>query len=195
MLPIAEPIALCVPFRYRALCGPRVHFTLRSLRENWHTGPQNLRHLRQTKPTIRFFYFWCMKTREQILLGEATVKTSRSGGKGGQNVNKVSTKVELVFDVAASTLFTETEKERLLQKLADKFDGDGLLHVISQASRSQAENKAKALEKLSKMLENALKVPKKRVATKPKKGAVERRLTEKKKTGELKKLRGGKPDF
>lgn len=136
-----------------------------------------------------------MKTRDEILLAEATVKTSRSGGKGGQNVNKVSTKVELVFSVADSTLFSDTEKEKLLRKLADKMDNEGLLHVVSQASRSQADNKAKALEKLAKMLENALKEPKKRVATKPKKGAVERRLTSKKKTGEIKKLRGNRPDF
>lgn len=136
-----------------------------------------------------------MKTRDEILLAEATVKTSRSGGKGGQNVNKVSTKVELVFSVSGSSLFSDAEKEKLLRKLADKLDSEGLLHVVSQASRSQADNKAKALEKLAKMLENALKEPKKRVATKPKKGAVEQRLTNKKKTGEIKKLRGQRPDF
>jgi len=136
-----------------------------------------------------------MKTRNAMLLAEATVKTSRSGGKGGQNVNKVSTKVELVFDVAASGVFSETEKEKLLRKLADKLDSEGLLHVVSQASRSQADNKAKALEKLAKLLENTLKDPKKRVATKPKKSAVEQRLTNKKKTGEIKKMRGQKPDY
>lgn len=142
-----------------------------------------------------FLYFYRMKTREETLLAEATVKTSRSGGKGGQNVNKVSTKVELVFDVAASSLFSEREKERLLRKLAEKLDSEGLLHVVSQASRSQADNKATALEKLAKLLENALKEPKKRVATKPKKSSVEQRLNSKKKTGEIKKLRGRKPDF
>lgn len=136
-----------------------------------------------------------MKTRNDLLLAEATVKTSRSGGKGGQNVNKVSTKVELVFDVAASGAFSEAEKEKLLRKLADKLDNEGLLHIVSQASRSQADNKAKALEKLAKLLENALKDPKKRVATKPKKSAVEQRLTDKKMAGERKKLRGKKPDF
>ena len=130
-----------------------------------------------------------------MLLAEATVKTSRSGGKGGQNVNKVSTKVELVFDVAVSGVFSETEKEKILRKLADKLDSEGLLHVVSQASRSQADNKAKALEKLARLLENALKEPKKRVATKPKKSAVEQRLINKKKMGEIKKLRGQKPDY
>ena len=142
-----------------------------------------------------FCYFWSMKTRNDMLLAEATVKTSRSGGKGGQNVNKVSTKVELVFDVAVSGVFSETEKEKILRKLADKLDSEGLLHVVSQASRSQADNKAKALEKLARLLENALKEPKKRVATKPKKSAVEQRLINKKKMGEIKKLRGQKPDY
>ena len=136
-----------------------------------------------------------MKDRERELLSETTFKTSRSGGKGGQNVNKVSTKVELTFDIAASRVFSDLEKSRLLQKLATKLDSEGLLHIVSQASRSQADNKKTAVEKLLKMLENGLKVPKKRVATKPKKGAVEERLTDKKKTGALKKLRGQKPDF
>lgn len=136
-----------------------------------------------------------MKTREQSLLSEAQFKTSRSGGKGGQNVNKVSTKVELVFDIAASAILTETEKAKLLTKLAVKLDNEGLLHVVSQASRSQADNKKTATEKLLKLIENGLKDPKKRVATKPKKSSVQARLNTKKKTGEIKKLRGQKPDF
>lgn len=136
-----------------------------------------------------------MKTREQSLLGEAQFKTSRSGGKGGQNVNKVSTKVELVFDIAASATLNETEKAKLLTKLAPKLDNEGLLHVVSQASRSQADNKKTATEKLLKLIENGLKDPKKRVPTKRKKGSIEERLNTKKKTGEIKKLRGQKPEY
>lgn len=128
------------------------------------------------------------------LLHECLIKTSRSGGKGGQNVNKVSSKVELVFDIRLSAVFSDYEKEKLIQKLADKLDSEGLLHVVSQTSRSQLENKKIAGEKLIKLLENALKEKKARKATKPGKAAVEKRITEKKKTGQLKKLRNQKPD-
>ena len=141
------------------------------------------------------YFCGAMSIPEQALLGEVIFKTSRSGGKGGQNVNKVSTKVELVFDIAASALFTDTQKEKLLRKLAGKLDTEGLLHVVSQASRSQMDNKKTATTKLLTLLENGLKDPKKRVATKPKKSSVQARLNTKKKTGEIKKLRGERPDF
>lgn len=136
-----------------------------------------------------------MKRPIEELLEECLIKTSRSGGKGGQNVNKVSSKVELIFDIRLSALFSDHEKERLIQKLADKLDSDGLLHVVSQTSRSQQENKKTAAEKLNKLLENALKEKKARKATKPGKAAVEKRIAEKKKTGELKKMRNQKPPF
>ena len=140
-------------------------------------------------------YFAHMNLPEQALLSETVFKTSRSGGKGGQNVNKVSTKVELLFDIAASAVLTDVQKEKLLQKLAAKLDNEGKLHVVSQASRSQADNKKTAAEKLIRLLENGLKDPKKRIATKPKKSSVEERLNDKKKAGAIKKLRGQRPDF
>lgn len=126
---------------------------------------------------------------------EIQFKTSRSGGKGGQNVNKVSSKVELIFDIRNSYSLDEPQKEKLLLKLSSKLDTDGLLHVVSQTSRSQIDNKKIAIEKLHKLLENGLKETKKRIATKPKKGAKEKRLNDKKITGEIKKLRGGSIDF
>jgi ribosome-associated protein len=129
------------------------------------------------------------------ILREVQFKTSRSGGAGGQNVNKVSSKVELVFDIRTSFVLTDSQKGKLLEKLAGKLDSEGLLHVVSQISRSQPENKKIAADKLLKILENGLKVTKKRIATKPRKGAKEARLNTKKRDGEIKKLRGGKPDW
>lgn len=126
---------------------------------------------------------------------ETQFKTSRSGGAGGQNVNKVSSKVELIFDIRNSYVLSDVQKEKLLYKLVGKLDSEGLLHVVSQTSRSQPENKKIALEKLQKILENGLKETKKRIATKPKKGAKEARLNTKKRDSEIKKLRGQKPDF
>lgn len=129
------------------------------------------------------------------ILREVQFKTSRSGGAGGQNVNKVSSKVELVFDIRSSFVLNDFQKEKLLSKLASRLDSEGLLHVVSQVSRSQPENKKIAADKLFKLLENGLKVTKKRIATKPKRGAKEARLSTKKRDGEIKKLRGQKPDW
>src|SRR5690606_11353016 len=85
-------------------------------------------------------------------------KTSRSGGSGGQNVNKVETKVELLFDLAAADIFTPAEKERLRRKLSARILAEGLVQVVAQESRSQLENKEIALRKLYELLVNALKV-------------------------------------
>ncbi|MBS1526079.1 MAG: aminoacyl-tRNA hydrolase [Bacteroidetes bacterium] len=111
---------------------------------------------------------------------EVIFKASRSGGKGGQNVNKVSTKVELLFDIAGSVLFTDDEKQLLLQKLGARLNRDGLVQVMSEEERSQFMNKEKALEKLHHILTLALHRPKKRKPTKPSKAAKAERLTSKK---------------
>lgn len=132
---------------------------------------------------------------QENITKEVLFKTSRSGGKGGQNVNKVSSKVELVFDIRNSYSLDDAQKEKLLTKLASKLDMEGLLHIVSQTSRSQIDNKKLALEKLFKLLENGLKENKKRIATKPKKSSVEKRLNTKKIVGETKKLRGQKPNW
>ncbi len=92
----------------------------------------------------------------ELLIQEFTYRTSRSGGKGGQNVNKVETKVEARLDVAASVALTEEEKVYLLEKLADKISAEGFLSATNQTDRSQLTNKEKATEKLLKLVEKGL---------------------------------------
>ena len=130
-----------------------------------------------------------MLIKEKDILKEVKFKTSRSGGKGGQNINKVSTKVELVFSIENSLSFTDEQKQLLLEKLSNQLDSEGFLHVVSQASRSQLENKKIAIAKFFKLINSAFIIRKKRKATKPSKTAVEKRIKSKKIAGEQKKLR------
>lgn len=113
------------------------------------------------------------------LLKTVTFKTSRSGGKGGQNVNKVSSKVELIFNIDDAYFFTEEEKLRLKEKLSTRLDSEGLIHVISQEDRSQLLNKQRAIIKLVSLLKTALQVQKARKATKVPKSVKEKRLASK----------------
>ena len=124
---------------------------------------------------------------KEALLREVTFKTSRSGGKGGQNVNKVSSKVELNINIKASQLFTDEQKENLICKLSNRINSEGVLQVITEEDRSQLRNKEKGLEKLIILLRNALYTPKLRKATKPGKSVIEKRLKHKQATA-LKKI-------
>ncbi|MGF1925818.1 MAG: alternative ribosome rescue aminoacyl-tRNA hydrolase ArfB [Bacteroidia bacterium] len=117
-----------------------------------------------------------MTLTKDDLIKEVNFKTSRSGGKGGQNVNKVSTKVEVVFNISKSLLFTEAEKLILTEKLAARLDSDGNMHVVSQAHRSQLDNKEDAITKTIKILTKLLQVPKKRKPTKVPKSIIAKRL-------------------
>jgi len=117
---------------------------------------------------------------------EISYKTSRSGGKGGQNVNKVSSKVELLFSIDSSALFTDEEKELLNNKLQTRFNKDGLVQVVCDVERSQYLNKEKAVERLIKILVAALHKPKARKPTKVSKAAKQARL-ENKRLNSLKK--------
>lgn len=129
---------------------------------------------------------------ESRLLQELQFKAVRSSGSGGQHVNKVSTKIELSFDVANSTALSEEEKERLLSKLGSRLSKTGILLVQCDESRSQLQNKERAIKRLLTLLKDALKVAKKRKKTKPTKAAVEKRLQAKKRASE-KKVNRSKP--
>ncbi|MDP5120382.1 MAG: aminoacyl-tRNA hydrolase [Spirosomaceae bacterium] len=128
------------------------------------------------------------------LTPEFRFQTSRSGGAGGQHVNKVETKVEVRFDIPNSKLISEEIKAKLLARLKSKLTSEGVIILTSQASRSQLKNKELAVKKLIKLLRKSLKEEKKRKATKPSKAAIQERLKDKKSHAEKKALRG-KPIF
>lgn len=123
------------------------------------------------------------------LENEFIFSTSRSGGPGGQNVNKVSTKVELRFNLVSTSLFTDSEKEIIFRKLKNKINKEGELILVSQSERTQLMNKKKVTEKFYVVVSKALTVPVKRRSTKPTFASKVKRLEEKKNRGNIKKLR------
>lgn len=126
--------------------------------------------------------------------GELWFTASRSGGPGGQHANKTSSRVTLYWRPGQSTMFDEATRERVLRKLATRIDTDGVLQVNVDDHRSQFQNREIARERLAELVREALKRPRPRHATRPTRGAVERRIGEKKKRGEVKSGRGQRFD-
>jgi ribosome-associated protein len=135
-----------------------------------------------------------MNVNKDTLQKEVSYKTSRSGGKGGQNVNKVSSKVELLFSVNDSTLFTDEEKVLLNEKFQSRFNKDGLVQIICDEDRSQYINKQKAIDRLINLLIHALHVPKIRKVKKVSKAAKAARVANKRIHSEKKESRRAKFD-
>jgi ribosome-associated protein len=129
---------------------------------------------------------------KEHLLQELQFKAMRSGGAGGQHVNKVSSKIELAFDVSNSKVLSAWEKERLLQKLGNRLTKEHILLLQCEETRSQHRNKALAIDRFFDILELAFKPKKRRRKTKPSRSAIEKRLKSKKKEA-LKKTRRAKP--
>jgi ribosome-associated protein len=121
-----------------------------------------------------------MELRDRNFQDEFVFQASRSSGPGGQNVNKVSSKVELRFNITNSALLSDDEKIIIGEKLINKINKSGELVLIAQTDRSQLKNKEKVIEKFYMLLEKALTPQKKRHKTKPTKASIEKRLVSKK---------------
>ena len=128
----------------------------------------------------------------QIPQSELVFKTSRSSGPGGQNINKLNTKVAVILDIQNCSFLNKEQKEAVLKKLAARITKDKKLITTSQKFRTQKANRNFAVEKLTILLENALKRVKKRKPTKPTFTAVEKRLKSKKMKSQIKQQRGKK---
>ncbi|MBX6363965.1 MAG: aminoacyl-tRNA hydrolase [Gemmatimonadetes bacterium] len=121
---------------------------------------------------------------------ELHYRATRSGGPGGQHVNTASTRVELEWDVGASVALTEEQRARLREKLANRIDQNGVLHLAASTHRSQYQNKEEVTNRLRILVAEALRVPKKRKKTRPPAAAREARLRAKRRRADTKKLRG-----
>lgn len=132
-----------------------------------------------------------LRINETVVIPEAdlTWSAARSSGPGGQNVNKVASKVELRFDLERTSALAPDVKERLRSLAKNKLDRDGRVVVVSQATRDQLRNLEDARAKLALLVEQALEVPKPRKSTKPSKGAQRRRVEDKRRQGDKKKSR------
>ena len=120
---------------------------------------------------------------------ELVFKFSRSGGPGGQNVNKVNTRVTLFFDVANCGSFSDVQRQRILKRLATRANKDGIIRVVSQRYRTQKANRRVAVERLQELLREALKKKAVRRKTRVPKAVKQRRLEEKKRRSLLKQQR------
>lgn len=129
----------------------------------------------------------------RIPLAELRFLFSRSSGPGGQNVNKVSTRVTLLFDLAATTALTPGQRARVRRRLASRTDGDGVLRVVCGTQRTQGGNRREAISRLAALLAEALTERKPRYKTRVSRSAIRRRLEDKRRRSQLKRQRSGRP--
>lgn len=125
----------------------------------------------------------------RIPRSELSFRFSRSSGPGGQHVQKSSTRVELLFDVAHSPSLSDEQRARVLKRLANYSDAEGVLHLVAQSERSQHRNREEVVERFEELMRKALKRRKRRKRTKPTAASKEQRLRKKKRRSEVKKLR------
>ena len=135
-----------------------------------------------------------IKSGIEIPYHELEITTSRSGGPGGQHVNKTETRITIRWNAKETSALSEQLKERVLKNLASRLTTEGYLIIHNSESRSQLQNKKNALAHLAEIVRKALLVPKKRIKTKVPKKAKEKRLQEKKRRGDIKKQRRKKFD-
>jgi ribosome-associated protein len=121
---------------------------------------------------------------------ELTLRASRSGGPGGQHVNTTASRVELTWNVAESPTLTEEQRSRLVEKLASRLDGEGVLRLVASRRRSQHQNREAVIERFAEVVRAALARPRQRRKTRPPAASREARLEEKKRRAERKRQRG-----
>ena len=132
-----------------------------------------------------------IRVNEQVVIprDELVARATRSGGAGGQHVNTSSTRIELVWSVQASRALTDEQRQRVMQKLSSRLDGDGNLRIVASDRRSQRQNRESAEARMADLVREALVVPKKRRPTKPSRAAKQARLDSKRRLSEKKRER------
>jgi len=132
-----------------------------------------------------------IRVNEQVVIprDELVARATRSGGPGGQHVNTSSTRIELVWNIQASRALTDEQRQRVMQKLSSRLDGDGNLRIVASDRRSQRQNRESAEARMADLVRDGLVVPKKRRPTKPSRAAKQARLDSKRRLSEKKRER------